>query len=181
MNSTSRYSVQLSLRSMVYGLILFISLSGVSASARAADQISDRLAIAEQLARYAYAADAKDLDGFIALFTERAVFRIIPYGQTEPNMVLNSREEIEKFSADLNQQNANIRSSHHLSNLLFTELTKNTARTRIMNLVTIQGPDDPAPKIVVSGVYYDTWQKTAKGWLIETHTLRMQALPLTDN
>jgi len=64
--------------------------------------------------------------------------------------------------------------------LLFTELTEDIAKIQTISLVTTQGPDDPAPQIVIFGVYYDTWRKTAEGWLIKTHTLRMDALPLTE-
>jgi len=91
---------------------------------------------------------------------------------------MKSRAEIRKFSEG-NKQNANIRTGHHQSGLLFTELTGDTAKTQNMILVTQQGPDDAAPRVVLSGVYYDTWKKTADGWLMTTRTLRMAPLPLT--
>jgi len=161
-------------------LILFaLVLAGRTASAQKIDQISDRIAIAEQIARYSYTGDAKDLKGFLALFTPDAIWQIIPAGQTEPNICLKSREEIRDFSADLYKRNAGIQTGHHQSGLLFTELTKDTARTQIMLLVTRKGPNDSAPRVEMSGVYYDTWRKTAQGWLITSRTLRMDPLHLS--
>lgn len=164
-----------------YVFLLIMSITSNSASAQSSLNIADRTAIADQVARYSYAADSADLDSFTALFTEDAVFMIIPPGQTEPDTKLESRAAIRKFSEDLNaSQPAGTRSAHHQSGLLFTELTEKTARTQNMILVTTQGPDDPAPLVVVSGVYYDSWRKTKDGWQIASRTLRMKALPLSD-
>ena len=139
-------------------------------------QLADRIAIAEQVARYSYAADGKDLKAFTALFTADAVWKIMPPGAAEPSVILKSRDEIRKFSEDLYKRNAHIRTGHHQSGLLFTDLTATTARTQNMILVTHQGPDDKTPQIAASGVYYDTWSKTDAGWLIKSRTLRMVPL-----
>jgi len=160
---------------IAYIMVITSSLSG--AEAQTDSQLVDRAAIAEQVARYSYAADSKDLQAFIALFTKDAVWKRIPADSEEPVTILNSREEIRKFSEDLYKRD--IRTGHHQSGLLFTELTATTAKTQNMILVTQQGPDDEAPHVAISGVYYDTWQKTESGWLIATRTLRMQPLPLT--
>lgn len=165
------------LQIITYGLILFCSLSAASTGAQTVSQLADRAAIAEQIARYSYAADGKDLQAFLALFTEDAVWQSIPPGTEEPNTILNSRDEIRKYSEDLYKRN--IRTGHHQSGLLFTELTATTAKTQNMILVTQQGPDDESPHVAISGVYYDTWRKTGGGWLIATRTLRMVPLPLT--
>ena len=161
-----------------FGLFLLL-LTGGAASAQTGDQLADRLAIAEQVARYSYTADAKDLEGFISLFTPDAFWKSIPPGKTEPGIYLKSREEIRAFSADLHKKNLGMRTGHHQSGLLFTELTKDTAKTQNMILVTQQRADEGAPRVNASGIYYDTWRKTAQGWLIESRTLRMDALPLT--
>jgi hypothetical protein len=155
-------------------------MCGCAASAQSVDQLADRMAIAEQVARYSYTADAKDLEGFIALFTPDAVWKSIPPGKTEPGIHLKSRDEIRAFSADLHKKNAGMRTGHHQSGLLFTQLNKDTAKTQNMIFVTQQRADESAPRISASGVYYDTWRKTPQGWLIESRTLRMDALPLTE-
>lgn len=153
-------------------------LLAAGAHGQTVQQFADRAAIAGQVARYSYAADAKDLDAFTALFTKDAVWQSIPPGTDKPDIIMRSREEIRKFSADLYKRNAKIRTGHHQSGLLFTELTATTARTQNMVLVTHQGPDDETPHIAASGVYYDTWKKTAAGWLITSRTLRMVPLPM---
>ena len=158
-------------------LLIGICIAG-SAGAQTVQQLADRAAIAAQVARYSYAADGKDLDAFTALFTKDAVWKIIPPGTDKPSVDLKSRAAIRKFSRDLYKRNAKIRTGHHQSGLLFTELTATTARTQNMVLLTHQGPDDAAPHVAASGVYYDTWRKTAAGWLFASRTLRMIPLPL---
>ena len=177
---TRNYRLRTWLRAIKGSFLLIGSLLTGSVSAQTVGQLADRVAIAEQVARYSYAADGKDLEAFLALYTEDAVWKSIPPGQTEPNMIMHNREEIRTFSADRYKQNAGIRTGHHQSGLLFTELTADTAKTQNMVLVTQQGAEDAAPRVVVSGVYYDTWKKTAAGWLITSRTLHMEPLPLTE-
>ena len=145
--------------------------------AQTMDQFADRAAIAEQIARYSYAVDSRDLDTLTGLFTEDCLFELYQPGQAEPARV-ETREGIRNFSVEMNKQSPGVKTGHHQSGLLFMELTANSAKTRVMILVTRQGADDASPQTVVSGVYYDDWRKTKNGWLIKTRTLRMEALPL---
>ena len=176
---TSTYLRHTCLRVLGHCFLLISALLTATAYAQSDGQLADRVAIAEQVARYSYAADGKDAKAFAALFTEDAVWKLIPAGATEPSIMMKSREEIRKFSEDGNKQNANVRTGHHQSGLLFTELTANTAKTQNMIMLTQQGAEDAAPRVVVFGVYYDTWKKTASGWLMATRTLRMAPLPIT--
>ena len=134
-------------------------------------QQADRQAITDQIARYSYLADARDLDGFLALFTEDAVWQSFPPDQTEPAVTLGSRDAIRDYSVELYKRNT--RTGHHQSGVLITELKATTAKSQNMILVTHQGPDDDTPRIALFGVYYDTWRKTEKGWLISSRTMRM--------
>jgi hypothetical protein len=61
---------------------------------------------------------------------------------------------------------------HYQSGTLFDVLTPEHAQTRTMVLITHQGVNDPTPRPVLSGVYYDRWQKTSSGWQISQRTLR---------
>ena len=140
-------------------------------------QQADRQAITDQVARYSYLADARDLDGFLALFTEDAVWQSFPPDQTEPAVKLESRNAIRDYSVELYKRH--VRTGHHQSGLLITELKATTAKSQNMVLVTHQGPDDDTPRIALFGIYHDTWRKTEKGWLISSRTLRMGgAMPL---
>jgi len=167
-------------RLLSLSLMLFMLAITGSTSAQTIEGLADRFAIAEQVARYSYTADAKDLNGFVALFTEEAVWRSFAPGQTEPNINLESRDAIRDFSADLYQRNAGIRTGHHQSGLLFLELTADTARTQNMILVTQQGANDSSPQVSAFGIYHDSWRKTGEGWLIESRTLHMDVLPISD-
>mgnify|MGYP003577856823 CR=1 FL=1 len=133
-------------------------------------ELADRLAIADQLARYSYTADARDLDAFMALFTEDAVWQNFVPGKSEPDIKLRSRAEIRAFSAALWKESPGLRSGHHQSGLLFTELTRDSARTKNMILISHQGPGDQPMRIATFGYYETEWRKTPDGWLIASRT-----------
>jgi SnoaL-like domain len=48
--------------------------------------------------------------------------------------------------------------------MLFETLTAESARTRIMVLVTHQDVTEAAPHLTASGVYHDQWRKTPEEW-----------------
>ena len=148
----------------------------VALEAQSTTEVLDRIAIADAVAKYSYTADARDLEGFLSLFTDDAVWKSYPAGSDEPATVLDGREAIREFSLNLYQQNAGIRTGHHQSGLLFTALTGDTASTQNMILLTRQAPGEDSPAVTVFGVYYDTWRKTPQGWRIATRTLRQQPL-----
>ncbi len=135
--------------------------------------IEDRLAILEVIARYSYAYDARDAEGFAQLFTDDAVWEMFVSGATEPQVRLESRGAIRHW-AEQNYQGriAGVYSRHYQSGVLFDELTAETARTRTMVLVTHQNATDTAPRPTLSGVYDDQWHKTQDGWRLVCRTLR---------
>ena len=58
-----------------------------------------------------------------------------------------------------------------MSNLVFIELTEDTARTQNMVLVTHQIEGDTAAYINNSGIYRNTWRRTDQGWKIARRVL----------
>ena len=58
---------------------------------------------------------------------------------------------------------------HHMSALVFVELTEDTATTENMVLVTHQ--TTAAPYINGSGIYCNKWRKTGQGWKISERVL----------
>lgn len=127
--------------------------------------IEDKLAIQETIARYAYAYDGKDAEGFARLFVEDGVFEVFVPGKTTASVRLQSRTEIREWAAQrLQERNGRFTSRHYQSGILFDELTSDSARTRTMVLVTHQGVAEAAPRPTVSGVYHDQWRKTPTGW-----------------
>lgn len=127
--------------------------------------IEEKLAIHEMIARYSYAYDSKDADGFAQLFVEDGVFEIFLAGHGSPWVRLQSRQEIRDWAAQrLHERIGRFTSRHYQSGTLFDELSSKSARTRTMVLVTHQGVAEAAPRPTVSGVYHDRWRKTAEGW-----------------
>jgi hypothetical protein len=54
---------------------------------------------------------------------------------------------------------------------VFLELSTNAAVTENMALITHQTEDDRAAFISSSGIYRNTWKKTAQGWRIVERVL----------
>lgn len=66
---------------------------------------------------------------------------------------------------------ADRQTQHHMSALVFLELSSDSAVTENMALITHQTADDPAPFISASGIYRITWRKTAQGWRMAKRVL----------
>ena len=60
---------------------------------------------------------------------------------------------------------------HHMSALVFLELSTDHAVTENMALITHQTADDSVPFISGSGIYRNTWKKTQQGWRIAERIL----------
>lgn len=127
--------------------------------------VEDQLAIQEMIARYSYAYDGQDADGFAQVFIEDGVFEIVAAGQASPSVRLGSRREIREWAAQrLRERAGRFTSRHYQSGTLFDELSAGSARTRTMVLVTHQPLTEAGPHLAHSGVYHDRWRKTAAGW-----------------
>jgi len=118
--------------------------------------------IAEQIARYCYAADDHDLDALLGVFTEDAVFEYHPAGADAP-MVLEGRAAI---GASMERQWKGVvgQSRHLPSGLLVDVIDGHAARTRCMFLVThaLEGKT----RVVATGCYVDTWTHREPAWLL---------------
>lgn len=135
--------------------------------------LADKMDILEVIARYAYTYDGRDADGFAALFTEGAIFEVIPAGGSQPELRLESRAAIHAWVVQRHQQVVQeIQDRHFQSGTLFDVLTQEHAQTRTMVLIIHQGVHDPTPRPVLSGVYHDYWHKTQCGWQFTQRTLR---------
>jgi uncharacterized protein (TIGR02246 family) len=145
--------------------------------------LEDKLAIQEVIAQYSYTYDAKDAEGFAALFTEDAVWELFASDATHPEIRLESRAAIRDWAAQrLHERRGRFSSRHYQSGILFDELTPDAARTRTMVLVTHQGVMEAAPRPTDSGVYYDQWHKTHEGWRLAHRILRRdKSSPLLSN
>ena len=69
----------------------------------------------------------------------------------------------------------NIRSYHHQSGISIESLTADSARTRVMVLISAHDKTETTPKvsITLAGVYHDEWHKTPEGWRFARRTLKV--------
>lgn len=135
--------------------------------------IEDRLAITDNIYAYSYAWDAQDIEAFLKVFTEDAVWESYPAGAKDPELRLDSPEAIRKWGTErLARRKGKFWSRHFQTNVVFDQLDANSARTRTMVLVTHQGVEDKAPSPIVSGVYFDEHRRTSGGWRIRHRMVR---------
>ncbi len=134
--------------------------------------LGDKIVILEVIARYSYTYDGRDADGFAYLFTEDGIFEVMYAGGTHPELRLESRDAIYAWASQRHQQVVkDVYDRHFQSGTLFDALSWEYAQTRTMVLITHQSAEDPAPRLVLSGVYHDRWLKTRVGWQIVQRTL----------
>ena len=99
--------------------------------------LADKLDILEVIARYAYTYDGRDADGFAALFTEGAIFEVLPAGDSQPELRLESRVAIQAWVVQRHRHVVKeIQDRHYQSGTLFDVLTPEHAQTRTMVLIT---------------------------------------------
>ncbi len=153
-------------------LAICLQVAVTTAHAQENNSVADRLAIAEVVAKYAYHWDSKDAKGFADLFTEDAVLERWASGKPVSDSRLEGRQAILTYAKEAHQGRlADKQTRHHMSNLVFIELTKDTARTENMVLVTHQIEADAAAYINNSGIYRNTWRRTDQGWKIARRVL----------
>ncbi len=151
----------------VLTLSVLCALSWTDAASQDLGSIADRLLIAEQLAQYSYRWDAKDSAGFADLFTDDGVMERRRGGDVVGGSRMVGRQAILDYATTSHQGRlADRQTRHHFSALVFLELSTDAAITENMALITHQTADDRAAFISSSGIYRNTWKKTAQGWRI---------------
>lgn len=132
----------------------------------------DRWAISDALAEYAYRWDAKDAASFAELFTDDAVIDWVLGGEPVEQTV-QGRADIEAYARQAHDDRIGEKQSrHHFSNLVFRELSADTAVTDNTLLVTHQPPGGTI-EVKSSGVYRIGWAKVDGDWLISRRTLHV--------
>ena len=125
-------------------LVICLQLAATPANAQENNSVADRLAIAEVVAKYAYHWDSKDAKGFADLFTEDAVVERWASGKPVSDSRLEGRQAILTYAIQAHQGRlADRQTRHHMSNLVFIELTEDTARTENMGTRPNRGFFEP--------------------------------------
>ena len=151
---------------------LLLALCLLAPSLASADTVADRLAITDVLTQYSYRWDSKDAAGFAGLFTEDAVMERHMNGEPVSGTRVEGKQAIHDYARKSHQGRlADRQSRHHFSGIVFLELNADSASTENMALITHQTASDSAPVILASGIYRNTWRKTADGWRISKRIL----------
>ena len=153
-------------------LVALCATSAIRIAAQEADGLANRIAIGDQLAQYSYRWDSKNSNGFADLFTDDGVMERQVDGTVVSNSRVVGRRAILDYARTAHQGRlADRQTRHHMSALVFLELSSDSAVTENMALITHQTADDPAPFISASGIYRITWRRTAQGWRIAERVL----------
>ena len=148
------------------------------AAAQELGSVEDRLLIAEQLTHYSYRWDGKDAEGFANLFTEDGAMARYTDGEPVGGSRVEGREAIHAYATRSHQGRlADRQTRHHFSGLVFLELSADHAVTENMALITHQPFGEPTAHISGSGIYRNTWRRTAEGWRIAERVLCSDRAP----
>ena len=132
--------------------------------------LADRLAIEDAIAQYAHRWDGKDADGFASLFTEDAIIERWLLGKMRSR--LEGRDALRAYAKESHEGRlADRQTRHHMSGIVFIEMSADSALTENVVLITHQTASDPSPRIVSSGIYRNTWRRTDSGWKIARRVL----------
>ena len=127
--------------------------------------MEDRLAITDNIYAYSYHWDGQDVERFLTVFTDDALWEFFPSGTDQPEVSLQGHAKIRAWAAErLARRKGKFVSRHFQTNIVFDALTATSARTRTMVLVTHHAVEDAAPKPILTGVYRDEHVKTPQGW-----------------
>ena len=137
----------------------------------------DRQAITVLIYNYSYMFDSKNLDGFLNLFSQDAIWEAFYGGSSSPDLVLDTPDEMRQVFGDKMQQYASegIQSRHYMTNLKISRTTAKLAEGTAMCFVTHQAYDEGEATAVLLHTLEYRYQfvKTQAGWKfrkIEAHT-----------
>ena len=159
-------------RPLTLGLFAFCVFVAAAAPAQDFRAIQARLEITDHLTQYSYRWDSKDSNGFAELFTDDGIMERWRAGRLVDGSQVVGRHAILGYAkASHEGRLADRQTRHHFSGLVFLELSAEAAVTENMALITHQTAEDRVPFISSSGVYRNTWKKTADGWRITKRVL----------
>lgn len=136
------------------------------------EELSAKSEIREVLTQYSYHWDSKRSSEFSRIFTEGGIMERWLAGSLVEGSRITGRAAILDYAQRSHQGRlADRQTRHHFSAVVFLELTETTAVTENMALITHQTADDVTAFISGSGIYRNSWRKTAQGWRIERRIL----------
>jgi uncharacterized protein (TIGR02246 family) len=166
-------------------LALFLAILAITISSPAWTappskfSLEDRRKIEDVLANYSYTFDAKDLDGFLALFTRDCLWEVHASGSEKPMARATNRDELRALTtqrlATLHKKGVQTR--HYQTNTVLVVRTDGLIEgTTMLNLVW-QVPGEK-PFTATTGIYRDVFVKAEGGWRISKRALYMDQAEL---
>ena len=125
----------------------------------------EKEAIAELIARYNYAIDHNDFQGWADCFALEGIFdgMIGRYA---------AHAELDRFMAEVQKLTATTPNLRHYVTNIQTEINGDQARSRCFLLMTSTGKEG-GTKVVIAGEYEDTLVKRNGRWLFTERKVRM--------
>ena len=149
---------------LTFAILVLTTATGIT---QESEFSRDRIEIAEQLAQYSYRWDSKNAEGFSELFTDEAAIERWYDGISVPGSRIVGRQSIFEYAKRSHEGRlADRQTRHHMSSLVFLELSEERALTENMALITHRTAQRGIPFVSASGIYRNTWRKTGHGWRI---------------
>jgi 3-phenylpropionate/cinnamic acid dioxygenase small subunit len=135
------------------------------------DELGDRTAIVQLIARYGNCLDRGEFDDLAALFFEDSEFHIDPSPGVESP--LRGRSEIrEMIERRWQVMNVVEQRRHVMSNIEIIELSGNTAEVRTtLTIFAVERGPDKSVRLHGVGVYSDTIERGEHAWLFRERRL----------
>ena len=148
----------------------------MSETAPTADTIvsgRDRQDILDLLSRYSHTWDSRDAKGWTDLFLQNGAWQ--NYFAGDISRSLRSTKERLAFADELHRSftERGVVTRHHQTNTLLTRNTDGSIQGETVFSVIWQNPQEPAPKLMHSGVYRDVYVKTERGWRFKRREVRV--------
>jgi len=140
----------------------------------------DRLAIHELYSRGTRYITMRNIEGWLELFTEDAVFflpGVEKFGV--PDMTMTGHAELRRFVTDTIEGKYDpamglergTKKRYLVSNIMLDAAVENAARGSAYMFLVLAGQGGKPPVLFGTGVYDDEFVKTAGGWKIRRRTL----------
>lgn len=129
--------------------------------------VEDQLQIHELIAKYSFAWDGADIEGFAALFTDAAVCRFYLNGAETPDTEISGRQALRQAVIDRAGffKEIGMITKHFMPNSVITPVGPNAAQVRTQAMISWQMKGvDLAPRPVQAGYYHSEVVRTSDGW-----------------
>jgi hypothetical protein len=129
--------------------------------------VVDQLQIHELIAKYSFAWDGADIEGFASLFTDQAVCRFFLNGAETPDTEISGRQALRQ--AVINRagffKEIGLVTKHFMPNSVITPVSSDVVQVRTQAMISWQMKGvDLEPRPVQAGYYQSEVVRTSDGW-----------------